>query len=532
MATRVALILTVMATMAAVTAAVVLETTTAVSAAPAAAVTWSPCPSGTLARFRAECGYVAVPLDHDDPAGPTVQLAVSRIRHTVPDDQYQGVVLVNPGGPGGSGLVLSVLGQFVPKGAGAAYDWIGFDPRGVGSSRPALSCLPDYQGANRPDYLPLATERIWLDRSKSYATACGTNGGRLLENLTTIDSAKDLDAIRAALGVEQINYLGFSYGTYLAQVYTTLFPTRMRRMILDSNVDPRNVWYQANLNQDVAFEANIKTFFGWVAKYDAVYHLGRSAGEVERRWYAEQNGLRSRPAGGLVGPDEWTDIFLQAGYYQSTWTELGDLFANWVKDRNPQPLVERFVDTDNPGDDNGFAIYAGVQCTDVQWPKDWNQWRRDNWFTYFRAPFETWGNAWFNAPCVYWPAKAGTPVEVDGAQVPPSLLIGETQDAATPFEGNLEVRRRFPQSVLLAGPGGTTHAGSLNGNECVDGAIADYLATGALPTRKPGDVADATCAPLPPPDPTAVEPEAFAAQEAAAPEVRPFRPALKGRNWG
>jgi len=120
-----------------------------------------------------------------------------------------------------------------------------------------------------------------------------------------------------------------------------------------------------------------------------------------------------------------------------------------------------------------------------------------------KAPFETWGNAWFNAPCLYWPAKAGKPATINGSKVASVLLIDETLDAATPYPGSLEVRKLYPHSSLIAEPGGTSHADSLFGNACVDDQIADYLATGKLPTRKKGDGADTTCAPLPIPDPTA-----------------------------
>jgi pimeloyl-ACP methyl ester carboxylesterase len=490
------------------------------------------CQDPRLVKAGAECGYVSVPLDYSKPGGTKIELAVSRIKHDKKAG-YQGIALVNPGGPGGSGLSLSRLGQFIPKNAGASYDWIGFDPRGVGSSKPALSCLPDYMGPNRPDYIPSndSLEKTWLDRSKSYAEACGKNGGELLNHLTTVDSAKDMESIRIAFGENKINYYGFSYGTYLGQVYSTLFPQRMRRMVLDGNVDARKVWYQANLDQDVAFERNIKIWFGWVARHDSVYHLGATAAAVEKRWYAEQDKLRGNPAGGVVGPDEWNDIFLQAGYYQVTWPDLGDLFANWVKNGDPAPVVQAYQDTDTPGDDNGYAIYNAVQCTDVQWPQSWDQWKLDNWTTHETAPFETWGNAWFNAPCLYWPAKAHTPVNV-GSKVS-ALLINETLDAATPFEGSLELRRRFPKAVLIAEPGGTTHSGSLGGNECVDNQIADYLATGKLPKRKAGDGPDTTCDPLPEPVPNTAGPSASAfsasSADAAGASLRPFRPVLHGR---
>src|SRR4051812_45260546 len=112
-------------------------------------ITWGACANPGLAARKADCGFLTVPLDHARPNGPTIKLAVSRIRHKTPDARYQGVMLVNPGGPGGSGLVLSVLGDFVPDGVGDSYDWIGFDPRGVGASVPALTCDSTYAGYNR-----------------------------------------------------------------------------------------------------------------------------------------------------------------------------------------------------------------------------------------------------------------------------------------------------------------------------------------------------------------------------------------------
>ena len=138
-------------------------------------ITWGPCDDPTLEFFGAECGMLSVPLDYSRPQATKIQLAVSRVVHTVPDDQYQGPMLVNPGGPGGSGLIFSILGAFVPGGAGGAFDWIGFDPRGVGSSIPALSCIPDYAAGPAPALRPhhRCIESAWLERSSGYAEACG-----------------------------------------------------------------------------------------------------------------------------------------------------------------------------------------------------------------------------------------------------------------------------------------------------------------------------------------------------------------------
>jgi pimeloyl-ACP methyl ester carboxylesterase len=466
-------------------------------------VNWGTCENPRLVASGAECGFVEVPLDYARPSGTKIQLAVSRVRHKTPDSQAQGPMLVNPGGPGGSGLIYAIFGEFVPDGGGDSYDWIGFDPRGVGSSRPSLNCIPDYAGYNRPFYVPVTPrlERTWLAKSRDYARACDRNQHELLAHLKTVDSARDMDSIRKALGAPQINYYGFSYGTYLGQVYGTLFPDKFRRVIYDGVVNASRIWYDANIDQDIAFDRNIKIYFDWVARFDSVYHLGTTGREVERQFYVEQAKLLREPAGGVIGPDEWTDIFLQAGYYVYGWEDVAQAFSGWVHNRDVQPLIDLYGTP--PFDDNGYAIYLAVQCTDIQWPTDWNKWRRDNWRTFVQAPFETWGNAWFNAPCLYWPARAGTPVRIDGSKVKNALLISETLDAATPYEGALATRQLYPRSALIEGVGGTTHAGSLSGVACTDDLIVAYLKTGALPRRVPGNRSDVQCPPVPQPEPAA-----------------------------
>ena len=478
-------------------------------------IQWGKCTDPFLQNAHASCALLSVPLNYSQPAGPKIKIAVSRIKHTSSAKNYQGVILTNPGGPGGSGLNLNVFLIQALKaehfGAAAAdYDWIGFDPRGVGSSVPALTCQPNYFSPDRLPYNPTtkATLAYWKARSAKYAAACQAQSpaqAALLKNMTTVDAARDMDSIRQALGQKQITYYGFSYGTYLGQVYSTLFPSHVRRLIMDSNVDPRHVWYVANLRQDIAFNRNVNIWFGWLAKYDKVYHLGATEQAVQHRWYAEQALLTKHPILGQVGPDEWTDIFLYAGYYEQTWTQLGAAFANWENTHSAtaaKNLVALYKSSDGLGNDNGFAVYNAVQCTDVQWPLSWAKWARDNTRINKFAPFETWGNAWYNAPCLYWPAPASTPTTVNGSHISSALLIDETLDAATPFEGSEYVRSVFPHAVLLAEPGGTSHADSLFGNLCVDGTIANYLVSGKLPPRNPHARWDKTCKPLPRPVPT------------------------------
>jgi pimeloyl-ACP methyl ester carboxylesterase len=464
------------------------------------AVNWGPCANDTLVAYGARCGFVSVPLSYARPNGRHIKIAVSRIRHT--ETPYRGVVLVNPGGPGGSGLTTATIGSAIPQGAGDHYDWIGFDPRGVGSSQPSMHCIRDYFHTNRPDYRPRTAHLVdvWKHRSKRYANACAEKYPRLIRHMTTPEVARDMNEIRKALGVTQISYYGFSYGTYLGQVFATLFPDRVRRMVLDSNVNPNRVWYRANLDQDLAFNRNINIWFSWVAKHHAAFHVGDTRKKVRHNWYESLNELAAHPAGGVVGPDEWTDTYLYAGYYRSYWVGLGRAFSKYVRNGNWQATADYYRFLNDTRDDNLFAVYNAVQCTDAPWPQRWSRWRDDAKRIYADAPFLVWANTWFNAPCLYWQAKSRQPVDVHGTDVE-TLLIGGTLDAATPYSGSLVVRRLFPQSSLIAVDGGFTHADSLSGNDCVDNRIAAFFESGTRPVRKDGDTADVTCQPTADPRP-------------------------------
>ena len=463
-----------------------------------AAVEWKACPKDQFPKDY-ECGSVLVPLDWNDVGGTKISLAVTRLQHTT--QRYQGVLLVNPGGPGGSGTIYPFLKTLVPHGGGDSYDWIGFDPRGVGQSEPALTCQSDFFDGPRPAYVPTtkATEKAWIARSKSYVADCFAKNADLIRHVTTEDSVKDMDAIRVALRREQINYLGYSYGTSLGQTYGTLFPTHLRRAIFDSNVDPRVDFYQGNFDQDVAFQKVFHVFAGWVAKYDKTYHLGRTQGAVEKKVTTAIDKLNAKPVG-TVGGDEFADTLLVAGYAQSVWPEVAQGASSWIVKHDKKALRKVYDDFGAVPDDNGYAIYLSTICNESQWPS-YAVYKADTERYNRVAPFYSWGNSTYNLGCIYWPLDRVKPVEIDGSKVESALLIDETLDAATPYAGSLATRKRFPNSVLLAEPGGTSHANSLAGNACVDNTIARYLRDGTLPARKAGNGADKTCAPLPQPKP-------------------------------
>lgn len=342
----------------------------------------------------------------------------------------------------------------------------------------------------------------------------------MLEHVKTIDSVQDMDSIRLALGQDRLNFYGMSYGTYLGQVYSTRFPMNVGRMVLDGVINPTRVWYQANLDQDLAFDKNMDVYFRWLATDDGTFALGSDWQEIRRAYYVQYAKLSTEPVDGF-GPDELNDVLLGAGYNVFDWVDIGLAFARLVNNGDVRGLKTMYNEANplNPGSDNGFAMYLATQCTDVAWPSSWTRWRVDNRATFARAPFLTWDNAWYNAPCLYWSAPPGTPVTVDGTSAPPILLVNETEDAATPYRGALTVRSLFPRSILIEGVGGTTHSGALSGVSCTDDTIANYLATGALPARKAGQRSDLQCDPVPPPDPAAAQNLSIAGAQPVGPEV-------------
>ncbi|MFI2707915.1 alpha/beta hydrolase, partial [Nocardioides sp. CER28] len=475
-------------------------------------ITWGTCPTTSLQKAGAVCGMLTVPLDYAHPDGQKIQLAVSKIAHKTSDAAAQGPMLVNPGGPGGSGLGLARLGASVPHGGGDPYDWIGFDPRGVGRSIPSLSCDPSYFKAGRPSYNPVTPDikTYWLDKAAGYAADCKEAGGALLDHDKTTDWVNDMESIRKALGASQINYYGFSYGTYLGQVYATLHPDRVRRFVFDGVVDPRQVWYEGNLAQEKQFDPNADTFFQWVADNDAAYGLGSDGKAVRKIYYDTLADLTAHPEADF-GPADWNDVFVGAAYYVYDWDYYAHVLASAAKG-DLAPAKEAYG---APGDAT-YATYMAVECTDAAWPR-WKRQEHDADKIASSAPFLAWNNTWYNAPCLTWPAAPSKPVDVDGKGVSPILLIEETNDAATPWSGAIEVRKRFPKSALIEGVGGTTHAGSLSGVSCTDDAIATYLLTGVVPKRQPGNNrSDLKCDPVPPPAPTPVAAAATVAPAGSA----------------
>ncbi|MGH3377617.1 MAG: alpha/beta fold hydrolase [Actinoallomurus sp.] len=451
-----------------------------------------------------KCAELQVPLDYAHPNGQKITLELTNTPHQG-SGAAKGDILVNPGGPGGEGALFGprVYAQNSAP-MQAAYNLIGFDPRGIGFSTPNMSCDVNYTNGPRPEYGTggRKDDAIWLKKSKAYADACTAKLGKgskvdLLDHIKTIDTIRDMDTIRAALGHEKLDYYGASYGTYLGQTYATVFPKHVGRMVLDGNVSPKGVWYDAQLSQDVAFNKNMDYYFGWIAKYDSTYHLGTTQAAVRAYFYALEAKLAKHPltytADGstvAVGEDELVDNIQNAAYRrsQAVWNSYASAMSAY-KAGDVATFAGTFgAQTTGGSDDNGFVGYLGVQCTDVQWPTSWAKWQADAVRTNKKSPFLTWGNVWFNAPCLYWGAKAGTPVKVGQTKDLPKniLMFQATDDAATPYAGALELHKILRGSHIVIQDGDRTHCivhrGDLRPGG-VDSYFDAYFLNGSLPTN-------------------------------------------------
>ncbi|WP_242901493.1 alpha/beta hydrolase [Actinomadura terrae] len=475
------------------------------------ALKWHACPADFVKQVHdlydvlypvskiVQCAELQVPLDYAKPRGKQITVQLTRTPHTG-KGAAKGDIVVNPGGPGGGGALFGPR-VFAQNSAPMreAFNVIGFDPRGVGMSVPALSCDPNYTNAPRPDYGTGDGKSVatWLKKAKGYADACGKSDKiGLLDHIKTIDSVNDVESIRKALGSKKLDYYGASYGTYLGSTYATVYPKNVGRMVLDGNVGPSDVWYDANLNQDVAFDKNMEYYFGWLAKYDSVYHLGAKQKQVRDFFYGLRAKLKKQavyykdPDSGqtlAVGPDELTDVLQNAAYRrnQALWHGYGNALSALTKGDVATFALTFGAQTTGGADDNSYAVYDAVQCTDVQWPLSWRKWQRDNEKINKKHPFLTWGNAWYNAPCLFWPAKAGKPVNVGHTKDLPKniLMFQSTDDAATPYEGALELHRRLKGSHLVVQDGDRTHCIVHRGSAAVDAYFDAYFLKGSLPSK-------------------------------------------------
>jgi pimeloyl-ACP methyl ester carboxylesterase len=483
-------------------------TAVAAERAAAAGIGFGRCPESEKLPASIQCGTVTVPLDYARPSGPQIQLTVSRTRASGTPAEHQGAFVYNPGGPGASSMAFPLAAQLPEwKRIARAYDIVGYAPRGVGRSAP-LSCQDPADFGKAPTPAPVhpseSYKRDKIAEAKAYADGCARRAGPALRHYTSLNNARDLDVLRAALRQEKLTFMGASYGTYFGALYATLFPSHVRRMVFDSAVDPkqRKIWYRSNLEQSFAFESRWADFRAWVARHHRTFHLGATPEAVARSYEKARTRLAREPAGGRVGPGQLHAAFLNAGYYDDFWPSRATALSEYLKG-NPRPLIAQAAPdpAGAPAAENGKAVYTAVECNDAPWPTDWEEWDRDNSRLARFAPFETWDNAWMNLPCAFWSVPRQEPLEVrtERGELPPTLILAAERDAATPYEGALALARRLKGSVLITERDAGTHGIGGGKNACVNGYLEDYLLTGQTPVRR------AECAPHQEPDPVSLD---------------------------
>ena len=442
-------------------------------------IDWSDCDGGF------ECGTITVPLDYEDPDGSTIDVAVTRHRADEPGQRI-GTLFMNPGGPGGSAIDLAR--SYSRAGTiGDRFDIVGFDPRGVGESS-ELDChshLVDIYDAD-PTVDSDADRTETLEASQDFVDECEEAYGDLLPFLGTTDVARDMDEIRKAIGDEQLNYLGYSYGTSLGQEYARLFPTHVRAMVLDGVVNHAPDGLTTAETQAAGFATALDAYIAHCAE-DGCGFGGQDAADVidEVSPAAEKEPIPSADADRPAGPGVVSLALAQALYSEQLWGQLSSALRD-AQEGDGSGLVDladMYLGREEDGGyDGGFEIYFGVSCLDDTWPSDPDEIIDASVEAEKAVPR-------FGGPividyirCAMWPAKAKPlkPVPADTEGLPPVVVVSTTNDPATPYENGVAVAEQIPGAVLVTNEGeGHTIVGQ--GKPCIDDMVRDYLVDLTVP---------------------------------------------------
>jgi pimeloyl-ACP methyl ester carboxylesterase len=452
--------------------------TTAASGPPVTPLAWAPC-NGDL-----QCASLVVPLNYLEPDGPTIEIAVER--HPAEDPSARiGSLVIDPGGPGVSGIddmdnELSVLSPELLD----DFDVVTFDPRGVERSDP-VSCgeTPGAPPPTLPDPVPTtpAAQASTFDGLKQYAAACEKASGSVLPYIGSVDVARDMDRLRQALGDAGLTYMGQSYGSLLGLTYASIFPTHVRAMVLDSVIDPALTFNQMTQGQAMGFEGVLNDFFSWCASDGAC--PWRPDGDPTTALLALITASASAPVpagnGRTAGAGELYDALLDGLYARSDWPELGDALAADAAGDGAQ-IVAMSDHYNRNGSTNGSDAAVAVDCLDHPVAHDLAS------YVYLAAVLKASAPvfgpllAWGEAACSVWPApatRAVGPVAAPGA--PPILLVGTTNDPATPYAWAVDVSQQLRDGVLLTRDG-DDHVAYFY-SSCVRAYVQSYLVSGATP---------------------------------------------------
>jgi pimeloyl-ACP methyl ester carboxylesterase len=447
-------------------------------------IAWSGCSAGAPSGFQ--CARLTVPLDYARPQGSTVSLPL--IRLPAGDSRHRiGSLVINPGGPGGSGISYAEAAQRIFSDALLArFDIVGFDPRGIGGSRPAIKCVSDPE-LDALIHLPPtpfgpAQRGAAGTAVRHLSDACYQRNKDLLPHVGTVDAARDMDVLRAAVGDSKLTYFGASYGTFLGATYAEEFPDHVRALVLDGAVDPAITWMQQNTSQAGGFEQDLGDFAAWCAARSCL--PGGSGTAVLH----SVEGLLSRvattplPAKGdsrTVGPGETLNAIASGLYFpDSGWPALGFAVRQALDGdgSNLLQLNDALLDRDQNGHySNQTEANIAINCMDRPYPKDVGSYAAAAAQAAGTAP--TFGPAiqWGSLPCAFWhvpPTDQPHPIRAVGS--PPILVVGTTRDPATPYAWAQGLAHELARADLLTyvGDGHTAYG---RGNPCVRADVDAYL---------------------------------------------------------
>ena len=445
------------------------STSTTVPEFVPAPIGWQPCENGI------ECADVTVPVDYGNPAGPTLVLNVSRAPASV---QRTGAIFVNPGGPGGAtaGFVAS-LKENLPGAVTEQFDLVGVEPRGTAASD--FGCGVAIPELYAPDYTidDEADAAALIDVSQRYADGCRAGAGDLLAHVGTMDGARDLDIVRAAMGDEQVSFLGISYGSLLGQIYAHQFPTRVRAMVIDGIVEPGTPGVDAATAQAVGFERVLDAF---VAACDAEPNCplaGDTRGAVERL-IAQVESAPLPVEGGQIGSGELNLALAVNLYGEGGWPDLSYAIEDGLNG-DGAALGQLYQDYIGVVD---FDIYFAVFCIDQDWPEDPHELLAAGKAAAAAAPHFGEGLVNDYVRCSVWPEEEQPLPVVTAPGTPPILVVSTTNDPATPHEAAVRTADRLETGVLLTVEG-DRHGAVAGGIACVDEHVAHYLVHVAPPAE-------------------------------------------------
>lgn len=448
-------------------------------------VTWTGCGGGFL------CGTLQVPLDYSQPGAGTIGIALNRKPATDQANRI-GSLLINPGGPGASGIDWIAASAPAFSILNRRFDLVGFDPRGVGRSAP-VRCLdgPHEDAFSAIDGVLDDTQEMEAAKQadKDFAAGCAVLSGRVLPFVDTASAAKDMDLIRIALGDTKLTYLGFSYGTYLGQMYAHFFPTQIRAIVLDAVVDPSLSENDLNLTQAASFERNLQAFLADcnARKSAAPPCAYAQAGDPASKLDALMQRLDTTPL--PVGKRELTRALAvtavaQELYDETSWPDLDQGLTQ--ADRGNGKLLLSFADSylgrhpDGTYTNEIEANYA-INCLDHPAATALSAYEQLGPAFAKASPFFGTSFQYSSLPCAYWPAKpTGHPGPLTAKGAPPILLVGGTNDPATPYAWAEAVHTQLEGSVLLT-RNGNGH-GSYGTSLCATLAEIRYLNDLTIPS--------------------------------------------------